>query len=153
LYGGRYLRIAAGDPGLFGSIAKIAGKAVPFLKAVPGLGTAISIGSAAIGVGGAIAKKIGPKAATVLPAAGAIGSIAGGAAALGVGTMAVKGARALFGGGGRRRYRRMNVTNPRALARSVRRLRGFEKMAREVMVVHNFKRFGGVKPGRRKRAA
>ena len=33
------------------------------------------------------------------------------------------------GGGGGRTYRRMNVCNPKALRRAIRRARGFEKLA------------------------
>lgn len=36
-------------------------------------------------------------------------------------------------GGGRRRYRRMNVTNVRALRRGMRRVQGFAKLARQTI--------------------
>ncbi len=36
--------------------------------------------------------------------------------------------------------RRMNVGNARALKRAIRRARGFERLARSVMIVHRFKR-------------
>jgi hypothetical protein len=45
---------------------------------------------------------------------------------------------------GRRRYRRMNVLNIRALKRAIRRAKGFEHIARQVLaphgVVHHFKK-------------
>lgn len=43
------------------------------------------------------------------------------------------------------RTRRMNVGNARALKRALRRARGFERLARSVMVVHRFKRHPGKK--------
>jgi len=42
---------------------------------------------------------------------------------------------------GRRRYRRMNVCNVHALKRAIRRAKGFEKLARKVLVIpHHFKK-------------
>ena len=42
---------------------------------------------------------------------------------------------------GRRRYRRMNVLNLRALKRAIRRAKGFEHIARQVLTVpHHFKK-------------
>lgn len=45
--------------------------------------------------------------------------------------------------------RRMNVGNARALKRALRRARGFERLARSVMVVHRFKRHPTRRRGRK----
>ena len=48
----------------------------------------------------------------------------------------------------------MNVSNPRALRRSIRRLRGFEKLARSVLHITSPRKkhvFGGPKRARRRR--
>ena len=52
------------------------------------------------------------------------------------------------------RNRHMNVSNPRALRRSIRRLRGFEKLARSVLHITSPRKkhvFGGPKRARRRR--
>ncbi len=41
---------------------------------------------------------------------------------------------------GRRRYRRMNVLNLRALKRAIRRAKGFEHIARQVLTIPHFKK-------------
>jgi len=137
-----------GDPGLFGFI----GKAVKSIWKVakPIIGTAIGgpIGGAILGVGAGVAASkalvpVGPPAPPTgfFPAAGAAVGTAMGAA--------IPGAIAGYMGGGgcpagyhpdKRtgtrcvRNRRMNVANPRALRRSLRRVKGFEKLARRTIV-------------------
>ena len=49
-----------GDPGLFGSIGKVLGKALPIAKVIPGVGnvlSAVSLGSTALGAAKAIMKR------------------------------------------------------------------------------------------------
>lgn len=46
--------------------------------------------------------------------------------------------------------RRMNVGNARALKRALRRARGFERLARSVMVVHRFKKHPTKRVGRKR---
>lgn len=141
MYNGRFLRIAAGDPGLFSSLGKLVGKALPLVKAIPGVGTVATIAGIAGSIGGKVLKMGGKVAG---PAATGI-TIAGGLGTLGAGALAVKGVQTVGGmvggmfGGRKRRYRRMNVTNPRALSRSIRRLKGFEKMVRGVYIAKRFR--------------
>lgn len=53
---------------------------------------------------------------------------------LGINPMAaLPGGEPLFSFGGRKKYRRMNVLNPRALKRALRRAEGFEKFARRTV--------------------
>lgn len=144
-YGPRRRMIMAG--GLFGSIAKIAGKiAMPALKAIPGIGTAVSLaslGSSALGAAKGLMKPkltVPTLTGSNLPVpyipGGPLASATGGrlaklALGAGAGAAAVAGYQALTGGGQRRRYRRMNYANMRALRRSCKRVKGFEKMAKE----------------------
>lgn len=82
-----------------------------------------------------------------LSAAGAAGAIAAGAGAIGM-HMGRKGAAVV----GRRRRKRMNVCNPRALRRAIRRTHGFAKLAmRTIHLVHPKKkaRFGGFRKRRK----
>jgi len=136
---------ARGDPGIgsfFGGLIK---KAVGF---IPGVGPAIS---SIIPSGGGTAGRIikaGSKVIMkhpVLTAAGAAGAVA-----------VAGGAASLIGGHHRKCKhinpktgkcrRRMNVCNPRALRRSIRRTHGFAKLAmRTIHLVHPKKKlkFGG----------
>jgi len=88
----------------------------------------------------------------VLSAAGAAGAIG----VMGAGVGRAIGRRGMVAAGaGMRRRRRMNVCNPRALRRSIRRTQGFAKLAmRTIHLVHPKKkaRFGGFKRRTRKRA-
>lgn len=52
--------------------------------------------------------------------------------------------------GGRRKYRRINPGNVKALRRSIRRLHGAEKLFRQVLSVQG-KKHAGIKPKHRKR--
>ena len=151
-YMGDYYR---GDPGFWSSLGGLAKRV--FTKGKPGsIGEAIDLikgpGGGATKVAGAmpmmkrgaqqVLAKI--KAHPVLTGAGAAGAV-GAAGAL---------ARRIRGGGrgGGGGHKRMNVCNPRALRRAIRRTHGFAKLAmRTIHLVHPKKkvRFGGF---RRKRA-
>lgn len=144
-----------GDPGFFGGllkgigkVAKVAGK---IGKAVPGIGTAISAIELGSGLGKALAG--GPLKRIGLPPGAIIGSGSTGIVAPGSfgpgprlpqipGTMpggsptaygGGSGGRSRSGANGYRRYRRMNVGNVRALRRSMRRVEGFAKLARQTI--------------------
>lgn len=81
--------------------------------------------------GAAIGRVFGGRAGRVVKAAGKIG---GAGAVFEAGSQIAR--RRMGGGdemGGGRRYRRMNVTNVKALRRAIRRARGFAKLARSVM--------------------
>lgn len=136
-----------GDPGLFGFLGKVAGGIV---KSIPGVGSILS-GAEAVG---SLFKK--PARGTRLisqplpvtrmgtqpisPVAIQQGSVVAGIPSIlrGVGRVAGTGlagfgageaAKKLFGGS-RRRYRRMNPTNPKALRRAIRRVQRFGEFAR-----------------------
>lgn len=156
-----------GDPGLFSFLGRIGKAALGF---IPGVGpvaqkavTAIQkVGARPIVqrtgqiVAGAVAKH------PVLTAAAAVGAV--GTMGAGLGRMTMGGRRAVHGQPGQRGYheskkhpglwvrnRRMNVCNPRALRRSLRRAHGFAKLAiRTIHLVHPKKkgRFGGFKKRR-----
>jgi len=115
-----------GDPFLGGVIAGVARRVVAPLARKAGRW----IGRQT--VGGAIAK--------------GAGAVATGSAAVGVGrsiaqsrpisidlSSAMPGGEPLFSLGGKRKYRRMNPLNPRALKRALRRAEGFEKFARKTV--------------------
>jgi len=158
MYRGDYYR---GDPGFFSAIGGLVKKAVGF---IPGVGP---IASGALGMIGGGATKVAGGGGKMAVMKGAIGKIGGAikkhpvlSAAGAAGAMAGVGAlteRALTGGG--RKRRRMNVYNPRALRRAVRRAHGFAKMARRVLHIEkrfkNPKRWGhmGHFPKKRKRRA
>jgi len=81
----------------------------------------------------------------VLTAAGAAGGI-GAAAGVAAGKISKHGAITVGADGRIRRHRRMNVCNPRALRKAIRRTHGFAKLAmRTIHLVHPKKkvRFGG----------
>ena len=124
------------------TIGGLAGKAVGALKAgrsVGGFGSMLSATQKG--------KVLGSMGGGRMLAAGAGGAAAGGLGAGGFGSMQ----RALQSGRAAvdpetgqivrtgRRYRRMHVTNMRALTRSLRRVKGFAKIARQVLVTE--KRF------------
>ncbi len=142
-----------GDPGFFSSILGMAGKAAGFL---PGVG---SVASTAIEKVSSHLATSGARKALLRSAGRGIMkhpvlSAAGGAGALGLAGMGAK--RMMRGkkmpaGLGRRR-RRMNVCNPRALRRSIRRTHGFAKLAmRTIHLIHPRKkvRFGGFRKRRK----
>ncbi len=154
-YQGDYYR---GDPGFFSFFGGLAKKLV---GSIPGVGPIASTALDLIPHGGSKLAKAGAMARR----AGALvvkHPVLSGAAAAGViGAGGAMGARRMKGGmhpamaGGRRR-RRMNVTNVRALRRSIRRTQGFAKLAmRTIHLVHPKKhaRFGGFKRRTKKRVA
>ena len=155
-----------GDPGFLSFLGGIAKKAVGFIPGVGGvLSTALEksgqattshMGTALALRAGGMAKQLLAKHPT-LTAAGAAAAAGGVAAAvhrMGGGTTKMHPAvRAAMGLGGHRR--RMNVLNPKALRRSLRRAHGFARFAmKTIHLVHPKKQvtFGGFKK-HRKRAA
>lgn len=150
-YMGDYYR---GDPGigsfLFGAVKKavsfipgvgpLASSALSMIKAPSGVSKVAATGGAIVRAGKGIIMKH-----PVLTAAGAAGAVGLGAGAVGSRIIGHRGAAAATGG---RRRRRMNVCNPKALRRSIRRTHGFAKLAmRTIHLVHPKKkvRFGGFK--------
>ncbi|SRR6266851_6117466 len=141
-----------GDPGFF-SIFKTIGSAVAGM--VPGVGGLLSKGISAIPTP---VKRVGMAAGTaimkrpVLSAAGAAGAI--GLGAEGVRLARGKKATMTVTPGGIRihHHKRMNVTNVKALRRSLRRAHGFAKLAMRVIhITHPKKKahFGGFKKRRK----
>jgi hypothetical protein len=141
-YGSNQLRrvgVARGDPGFFSFLG---GAAKSLLGMVPGVGPVLSTvaGHLGAGAGGGIVKaakggimKAGSAVAkhpalTAAGAAGAVGLLGAGAAIEHAVT------------GGHKKHKRMNVYNPRALRRALRRAHGFAKMARRIIrVTHHYK--------------
>lgn len=127
-----YLRAyqAAGDPFLGGLLKGIVGLGKGIIGKVTGLGGGggVSKGAlqdamrAALAKGGQVAGKFpgGKKGAALAGGALAAGGLAGAAAEH-------------FMGGGRRRYRRMDVGNTRALRRAMRRVQGFAHLAHQTI--------------------
>lgn len=155
----------AGDPGFFSFLGGLAKKAAGFLPGPAGQiaggllrGTERKVLTGTVAAAGrASERSMMRRVATrgigivrrhpVLTAAGAAGA---------VGAAAGMGAERLMMGRGGRRHRRMNVTNPKALRRAIRRTHGFAKLAmRTIHLVHPKKkvRFGGFRKTRRKAAA
>lgn len=156
-----------GDPGFWGTLLGI-GKTVAGF--IPGVGGLAAKGLSMIPSGGAkIAKTVVAPAGTSMMRSGATSLIRRGVAAVkGHPVLSAAGAAGAIGGGyaiarpgrgamtrmqpGMRRHKRMNVCNPRALRRAIRRTHGFAKLAmRTIHIVHPKKkgRFGGF---RRRRA-
>jgi len=127
-----------GDPGFFSFLGNVAKSALGF---VPGVGPILSkVADVAIPkVGGMVPRAVeagrgaivkvgsGIVKHPVLSAAGAAGAVAAG----GIGAAIEH--HVLRGGG--RKHKRMNVYNPRALRRALRRAHGFAKMARKIIRV------------------
>ncbi len=141
-----YYRGAMGDPGFFGGLLSLGRSAIgtaigtipvvgPTLqkitKILPTAGKVMVGGGAGFpGVGGAIAsaaRKVGGAVSKhpVLSAAGAAG-----VAAMGGAVLAHRGAAPAVAGMRRRKH--MRVTNPKALRKALRRVAGFERIARRV---------------------
>ena len=135
-----------GDPGLLGFLGKII---KPIWKAAkPIIGSALGLGpivGAAVGAAATVAAgkqlvPVAPQPPTSMPGAGMMVGQALGAAAAGymgarpMGGVCPSGYHPAKDGSGRCvRNRRMNVANPRALRRSMRRVKGFEKLARKTI--------------------
>jgi len=160
-YQGDYYR---GDPGFFSFLGGLGKSIMKVGKSVmPGGGAAGMLGGGGGGGGSTAISKVmkSPLAKRVtgaivkhpvLSAAGAAGAI--GMMGAGAGA-AVSRRMARTAVPGMRRHRRMNVCNPRALRRSIRRTQGFAKLAmRTIHLVHPRKkaRFGGFKRRTKKRA-
>ena len=154
-YQGDFYAGARGDPGIgsfFGGLIKSA------VGMIPGVGGPLS-SLIKVGGGAATAGAVGKLGAVVKAGKGVImrHPVLTAAGAAGVGALAVgaAGERLLGRGRGKCKHinprtgkcvRRMNVCNPRALRRSIRRTHGFAKLAmRTIHLVHPKKkvRFGG----------
>lgn len=140
-YGGQI-----GDPGLFGFLGKIVKKAAPVLGRF--FGPVGAVVGAAIGASEAakVLTTVGqpaipglPPAAPSMPGVGLIQPVVAGVVQ---GALAGRRAGGVCPSGyhpdkrtGTRcvRNRRMNIANPRALRRSMRRVKGFEKLARRTI--------------------
>lgn len=154
-----------GDPGFFSFLGGLVKKVAPIATSfIPGVGGLISKGVSAIEKvpGGAkviSAAKAGSeiiKAHPVLTAAGAASGVAAAGAAIHHrGSMAAAGmgsAGHMVHGG--RRHRRMNVCNPKALRRAIRRTHSFAKLAmKTIHLVHPKKHvtFGGFRKKRKRK--
>jgi len=151
-YMGDYYAGARGDPGIGSFLGGLFSTAASF---IPGVGPVVSKGISAITkvAGAATAGRSVVKAGKgiimkhpVLTAAGAAGTVG----LLGAGVASMGGHRKCKHINPRtgKCRRRMNVCNPRALRRSIRRTHGFAKLAmRTIHLVHPKKkvRFGGFK--------
>jgi hypothetical protein len=149
-----------GDPGFFSFLGGLAKKAVGL---IPGVGPIASSAIGALSGGtskmvkmapGMAIQKIGPIVTRIAKRPGVrMGALGAAGLAAGYGASRVLGKSGAASIPGRRR-RRMNVCNPRALRRSIRRTQGFAKLAmRTIHLVHPKKkaRFGGFKKRRAKR--
>lgn len=177
-YMGDFYRGASrGDPGFWSGLLGIGKKLV---GGIPVVGPAVSAALDILPGGSKVVRPALPAAAGAVTGAASsmvsaaktaimkhpVLSAAGAAGAMG--TMVGAGAMALRGGGGKhvlkhcgttlksgrpgKCHRSMNVCNPRALRRAIRRTRGFAKLAmRTIHIVHPKKkgRFGGFKKKRR----
>jgi len=163
-----------GDPGIFGFLGGIAKKAVGFIPGVgPALSTALSMipsggskATAAMANATSSLVRRGTAAVVAHPVISAAGAAGAAGLALGAGGAMMAAPGAMVAGAGRKGYhlskarkvygvvhpphlvrnRRMNVCNPRALRRSIRRAHGFAKLAmKTIHIVHPKKkgRFGG----------
>lgn len=159
-----------GDPGFF-SFLKGIGKAA--VGAIPVVGPALSgIVEAVGGAKSAIVKRAAPIVAAASPAIRSVKAVVGehpvlsaaGAAGVAAGAGAMVARRGSKAGAGMaaqgvsvhvgRRHKRMNVCNPRALRRAIRRTHGFAKLAmKTIHLVHPKKHatFGGFRRKRKKR--
>jgi hypothetical protein len=155
-YQGDYYR---GDPGFFSFIGGLAKRAIGGISHLIGgsEGAGKLLGGETTAGGGGLMKKVGPivtalKQPSRLTKLGAATAVAGGA---GIGAALARHGRVLVPkGAGGRHHRRMNVTNPRALRRAIRRTHGFAKLAmKTIHLVHPKKkvRFGGFKKRRARR--
>lgn len=159
-----------GDPGLFGFLGRAAKAAIGF---IPGVGpiarSAIDVVSSAITkapkapimqrvgrvAGAVVARHPVLTAAGAAGAVGALGRMTAPGHALGAhAATPMKGFHVSKKTGRVVRNRRMNVCNPRALRRSLRRAHGFARLAmKTIHLIHPKKkgRFGGFKKRRRAR--
>ena len=135
-----------GDPGLLGFLGKLIKPiwkiAKPLIGGVIGgaLGTVVAPATAPGTAVVAVPAGTAPPAPPSFPGVGAVIGQAAGAAAVGafrgraMGGVCPSGYHPAKDGSGRCvRNRRMNIANPRALRRSMRRVKGFEKLARKTI--------------------
>jgi hypothetical protein len=101
----------------------------PFALAAIGLGKKL-LGKVAPKAGAAIGKVFGRGGSKIGPVLKKGGGIVAAGGAFEIGSRA---AGKAFGGGDGTKRRRMNVTNPKALRRAIRRAHGFAKLARKVL--------------------
>jgi len=129
-YAGR--RPMRGDPGFFSFLGNVAKTVGGF---IPGVGGIISKAGEALSRIGA-PKMLPEVVGAVKRVGGAIvkhpGITAAGTAAIGAGAGLLAG-RAMHGGVGGRKRRRMNPCNSRALRRAIRRAHAFERLAKHVI--------------------
>lgn len=161
---------ARGDPGIGSFFRGLVTKATSF---IPGVGPVVSGVLDKVLPGGARVAPGGIIHAVTMPAAGGVTAAATGAIIKAGGAvkgaivkhpvLSAAGAAGALGGvmgavvgkhmrGEGKKHRRMNVCNPRALRRAIRRARGFTKLAmKTIHIVHPKKkgRFGGFKKRRR----
>src|SRR5712664_2333088 len=172
-YMGDYYAGGRGDPGIgsfFSSIARGAGAMIKSFVGLPSAGGASAITRVipkAATAGRAIVSKAGAiiRQHPALSAAGAAGVIAAGGVAAGrmsrgamtidqTGGVVPRGFHISRKTGNVVKNRHMNVCNPRALRRSLRRAHGFAKFAmKTIHLVHPKKkgRFGGFKRSRKRK--
>lgn len=140
-YGGQ-----AGDPGLLSFIGKAVKSVWKIAKPILGAAVGGPVGGLITGgvAGVAVGKALVPAGAAMpappsMPGIGMIqpvvaGVVQGAMAGRAMGGMCPSGYHPAKDGSGRCvRNRRMNVANPRALRRSMRRVKGFEKLARRTI--------------------
>lgn len=132
----------AGDPGFLSSIFKFGKKVYKALKSKPAQSLITGITAA-----GAVSQLAAPQALPPMPGTvggaltfpggtqiGASYQMGAGAQAMGPGGMMPRGYHYAKDGSGRMvRNRRMNVANPRALRKAMRRVQGFEKLAKRTI--------------------
>lgn len=142
---GDYMRGYRGDPGIFGFL----GKAIKGAAGIVSRAGIPIVSGIAGTVAGAISSRTSPRGTITLP---------GGGPRMQLGPMQVTrvpgirgAAQRLIPGGAtgyqvdpatgivRRKYRRMNVTNPKALRRAIRRQAGFVKLARRALKGSGYK--------------
>jgi len=112
------------------ALAKV-GKVSPLARVIPGVGTAMAVAGMASSAGSAVARKVAvktPSGATVRPLA------------------AMPGGVPLYS---KKKYRRQNVGNMKALRRAIRRIQGAEKLFRTVLSVQG-KAHAGIKPKKKR---
>lgn len=145
-----------GDPGLFGSIGKA-------LKSAAGIASNFIPGGGVLRAG--LDLLGGPRQGLPVPTGGGGGTlpmIVQGAGRIAKALPIVGAAKALSSGAGawvdsftggkpRRKYRRMNPLNPKALSRSIRRVSKFQDFARSVGFSRAPARFKGVHVKKRRR--
>jgi hypothetical protein len=153
-------RMIAGDPFLGIKLPKIKVAKILGNVAKAAVGSAVPIAGKAISAVQALTKKTGPIGPMGLPMnywlhpSSMLGPAQPGTGASGPTITVTPQGQAMIDetrrslGLGKRRYRRMNVTNMRALTRAVRRVKKFEKIARQCVTVSHHVR---VKKGSRGR--